>query len=84
MSAIPLGPPQESNSVHIQMENTKMDIEGLPINSDEPRKYFFADEVKIGDKTVLTIDPEKQFYEETKPPRKSRWADRPLKRSYLS
>lgn len=56
----------------------------VPLIIEEPKKkYFFADEIKINDQTVLTIPLENQFYDEEKPKRKSRWGDKPEKRSKL-
>ena len=53
--------------------------------TEEPTKkpYFFADEIKINNQTVLTIPLENQFYEEDKPKRKSRWGDKAEKKSNL-
>ena len=56
----------------------------IPINNEPPKKrYFFADEIRINDQTVLTIPLENQFYEEEKPKRKSRWGDKPEKKSKI-
>lgn len=61
----------------------KATINGDNMSKAEPEKkrYFFADEIKINDQTVLTIPLENQFYEEEKPKRKSRWGDKPEKKS---
>lgn len=60
----------------------KASLESNPQNSDVPKKrYFFADEIKINDQTVLTIPLENMFNEEDKPKRKSRWGDKPEKKS---
>lgn len=80
MSAIALGPIPEIKEEAMTQQTTKMEIEEDG-NQTRENKYFFADEVKIGEETVLKIDAENQFYEETKPARKSRWGDRPLKKS---
>ena len=55
--------------------------DNLPKAEPEKKRYFFADEIKINDQTVLTIPLENQFYEEEKPKRKSRWGDKPEKKS---
>ena len=55
--------------------------DNMPKAEPEKKRYFFADEIKINDQTVLTIPLENQFYEEDKPKRKSRWGDKPEKKS---
>lgn len=68
---------------HINSEKTKKASTTTAPMDNEPTKkrYFFADEIKINDQTVLTIPLENQFYEEEKPKRKSRWGDKPEKKS---
>src|SRR5689334_7193951 len=50
----------------------------ITIETSTKSSYRFADEVRIGDETIITIPVEHIFYDETnKPKRKSRCGDRP-------
>ena len=78
MSSIPIAfamPPSEEQN----QPSSSVTIEEVKTNEKKP--FFFADEIKINDQTVLTIPLDNMFYEEEKPKRKSRWGDRPEKKS---
>lgn len=78
MSSIPIAfamPPSEEPN----QPSSSVTIEEVKTNEKKP--FFFADEIKINDQTVLTIPLDNMFYEEEKPKRKSRWGDRPEKKS---
>ena len=78
MSSIPIAlamPPSETEN----QPSSSVMIEEVKTN--EKKSFFFADEIKINDQTVLTIPLDNMFYEEEKPKRKSRWGDRPEKKS---
>jgi hypothetical protein len=78
MSSIPLPPPIPPSETE-NKNDSAVTIE--EVKTDEKKVFFFADEIKINDQTVLTIPLDNMFYEEEKPKRKSRWGDRPEKKS---
>ena len=71
----------KGNSFLTSINSEKCNKASTIENDPNKKRYFFADEIKINDQTVLTIPLENQFYEEEKPKRKSRWGDKPEKKS---